>query len=417
MSGLLTNNQHAKLSPSSSKRWMTCPGSVRLIDQITVVDKTSKFASEGTAAHELHERCLKDGSMADQYLGDIIVADSMEFIVDDEMVESVEQSLDYVRDRTFCAEMNGESVITGVEVRSDLSHLKIPGLEGGTSDVVIVSRDSDHCIRSIEIIDYKHGQGVAVDAVNNSQLLCYASGVVDMYDADDNVCVRITISQPRAYHPEGRIRSWDITAGDVKRWQNDVLIPAAKATLDDNADLNPSDDGCRFCPAAASCPALYEQTQSIATSDFADLSSEDPVDVKLLTDEQKLYVMQKADVIRSFLKAVEAQVKHEVEQGSKSYKDDYKLVKKVVHRRLRDDAIYSLESQIFDHLSEGDVFEHKIKSVSKIEKLLKDKLGSKEAKRIMEESTYKPDAELTLAHVSDRRLAQKPSITSDFDEI
>jgi hypothetical protein len=162
---------------------------------------------------------------------------------------------------------------------------------------------------------------------------------------------------------------------------------------------------------------LYEETQSIATSDFADLSSEDPVALELLTDEQKLYVMQKADVIRSFLKAVEAQVKEEVEQGSKSYKDDYKLVKKVTHRRLRDDAIYGLESQIFEHLSERDVFESKVKSVSKIEKLLKEKVGPKEAKRIMEESTYKPEPGLTLAHVSDRRLAQDPSITSDFDEI
>ena len=45
---------HAKLSPSSAERWMTCPGSVALSEGYA--DRSSAVADEGTAAHELAER-------------------------------------------------------------------------------------------------------------------------------------------------------------------------------------------------------------------------------------------------------------------------------------------------------------------------------------------------------------------------
>jgi len=51
---------HARLSPSSGERWMTCPGSVKLTEGIE--DKGSSYAAEGTAAHEMAERILKGES-------------------------------------------------------------------------------------------------------------------------------------------------------------------------------------------------------------------------------------------------------------------------------------------------------------------------------------------------------------------
>lgn len=48
---------HARLSPSSAERWMTCPGSVKLAEGIE--DKGSSYAAEGTAAHELAEHILR----------------------------------------------------------------------------------------------------------------------------------------------------------------------------------------------------------------------------------------------------------------------------------------------------------------------------------------------------------------------
>jgi len=47
---------HAKLSPSSAARWMTCPGSVALSEGIE--DTSSKNADEGTMMHAFAAMCL-----------------------------------------------------------------------------------------------------------------------------------------------------------------------------------------------------------------------------------------------------------------------------------------------------------------------------------------------------------------------
>ena len=51
---------HAKLNASSAHRWIACPGCIRLIDSLPhgVSERTSRPASEGSAAHALGEWCL-----------------------------------------------------------------------------------------------------------------------------------------------------------------------------------------------------------------------------------------------------------------------------------------------------------------------------------------------------------------------
>ena len=48
--------KHAILSPSSSHRWITCPGSVALSKNEPKT--TSTYSDEGTAAHHLAAECL-----------------------------------------------------------------------------------------------------------------------------------------------------------------------------------------------------------------------------------------------------------------------------------------------------------------------------------------------------------------------
>ena len=58
---------HAKLSPSSAARWMTCPGSVTLSEGIK--DVSSSNASEGTMMHAFAAKCLETGTDAAGYVG------------------------------------------------------------------------------------------------------------------------------------------------------------------------------------------------------------------------------------------------------------------------------------------------------------------------------------------------------------
>lgn len=48
---------HAKLSASGAKKWMNCPGSITLEEQIR--EKPSEYAAEGTAAHALGEAKIR----------------------------------------------------------------------------------------------------------------------------------------------------------------------------------------------------------------------------------------------------------------------------------------------------------------------------------------------------------------------
>ena len=65
---------HARLSPSASKRWLTCPGSVALCEAQDEEQRTSKYAAEGTVAHEIGERCLLEHKEPKDFLGKVMEA-------------------------------------------------------------------------------------------------------------------------------------------------------------------------------------------------------------------------------------------------------------------------------------------------------------------------------------------------------
>lgn len=412
MADLVEEKTHARLSPSGAKRWMTCPGSIQLAEKLGIKDKTSKYAAEGTVAHEVHELCLVKKQQAKEYLGHTIEADGMKFKVNQNMVDAVQLSLDYIWDRIAMAELDNLRAELLVEVRSSLEYLGIPGLDGGTSDVVLLFWDEDKLVE-LEVFDYKHGAGVAVEAMDNPQAMCYALGIVEKYKADRKLPVKVTISQPRAHHPDGLIRTWDTDAKLLRYWQDRELIPAARATREEDPPLVPSDSGCRFCKAAADCPKLFERTQEVAMMDFDDPESQLP-DVQKLSAEQKRFVMDNAAMLRSFIVAVEDQVKSEVDHGSKEYEGHYKLVRKTTRRKFMDDATDELVSPLFDHLDHEDIFEEKSRSMSEIERRLKKAVGAKQAKEIMADITTKPEGELVIAPTTDERRAVEPTIVSDF---
>lgn len=417
MADLVEEKQHARLSPSAAKRWMTCPGSIKAIEKLNIQDKPSRFAAEGTVAHEVHELCLVKNQVAKDYFGKTITADGMKFKVNQDMVDAVQISLDYIQDRIDMAELEGLRVEVQVEVRSSLEYLGIPGLDGGTSDVVLLFWDGDELV-GIEVFDYKHGAGVAVECIDNPQAMCYGLGICAKYQAKAELPVRITISQPRAHHPDGRIRYWETTAAYLFDWQDEELVPCAKATLEEDAKFQPSDDGCRFCPLAGNCPALYKRSQEVAMIDFDECEDDVQLpDVETLTAEQKQFIMDHAGTIRSFIVAVENQVKQEVDQGSQEYEGRYKLVRKTTRRKFAEDALDELTSPLLDHLDHTDVYEEKSRSMTEIERRLKKAIGNKMAKEVMDEITIKPEGELVIAPISDKRKAEQPSLIGDFNGI
>ena len=414
---------HAKLSPSAAKRWMHCPGSVRLIEAIEVEDKPSRYAAEGTVAHSICEQCLLHDKDPKEFLGLKMEADGFEFTVNQNMVDACNVYVDYIREYIHDAEIQADiNIQCEVEVKCSLKHLKIKGLDGGTSDCVLINRE--HC--ELEVDDYKHGAGVAVEVENNPQAMQYGLGALRKLEEEGEDIsdwkVTLTIIQPRAIHKDGPIRSWTVSAAALLTWQKEDLIPAAKATHKPDAPLVPSDDACRFCPVS-DCQARYQKVTEMAMLDFEDSKGILP-NPELMTVEQKLNVMDHIAMIRSFLVAVEKQVKFEVDSGSQEYKGRYKLVESTTQRRLTDEAFDEICSPLLEYLEEDELYERKPKGIGALENSLKDhfrkegvKGFTKKVKEILDSVTTKPDGEIVIAPQSDRRKEVQPSIIGDFEDL
>ena len=174
---------HALLSASSSHRWLNCPPSARLGENYE--DKGSDFAAEGTDAHSLCEHKLKTA------LG-IPSEDPTENLTwyNEEMEECASGYAAYVLELLAEAKKVTTDPIVLIEQRLDYSKYVESGF--GTGDCVLIADGT------LNIVDYKHGKGVEVSADHNPQMMLYALGALEIFDALYDIdTVTMTIYQPR----------------------------------------------------------------------------------------------------------------------------------------------------------------------------------------------------------------------------
>ena len=174
---------HAVLSASSSERWLHCPPSARLCESYE--DKGSDYAAEGTDAHELCEYKLR------KVLG-IEAKDPTENLTwfNEEMSDCANGYSAYVLEQVEAAKQTCADPVVLIEQRVDFSRWVESGY--GTADCIIIADGT------LQVIDYKHGLGVLVDATENPQMQCYALGALELFDGIYDVdSVRMTIYQPR----------------------------------------------------------------------------------------------------------------------------------------------------------------------------------------------------------------------------
>ena len=149
-----TPTKHAKLGASGAHRWRKCAGSINLSEGIE--DVTTIYAAEGTVAHVIGEGCLRvRGRPASTDIGIVFLEDGFNIEVTEEMTDAVQIYVDYVRERA-----EGNTLF--IEKQFDLSPLDPPDEMYGITDASIWDEEA----RFLEVIDYKHGVGVAVDAIN-----------------------------------------------------------------------------------------------------------------------------------------------------------------------------------------------------------------------------------------------------------
>lgn len=347
---------HARLSPSSAHRWIQCPGSVRLISEMEKQGQTTEFTSvyadEGTMAHTIAE--IK----ASRAFGLITRA---EFIRRNrDWVESTPE--EYHADMLLHAEAYVELLKS---LAAEYPHTQVmleqrvdTGVPAswGTADAILAS--SQH----LHVVDYKYGQGIPVTAVDNEQEMLYALGVLDLLDdIFDIQVITLTIHQPRLES----VSHFEIKAKDLRGWRDSVAIPAAKLALSQDGYFAPSDEACRFCPAAGECRA---RMQYMTRRDFGN--------PELLTPHEIGQILGKLPDIRNWCKAVEERALN------LAYHDGvpipgWKVIKSGGTRKFTDEeqAIQRLLDAGFDYDS---ITRSSMETLAKLEKLVGGKAALNE---------------------------------------
>lgn len=250
---------HSRLAPSSAHRWAACAGSIAL--EAAYPDTSSKYADEGTAAHELASIALSTQLDAVAYLHRLFEVNGQHWEVTPDMASNVQQYLDYVRG------IDGKLLF---EQRLSIAHITGEEGAGGTADAVVVTDNT------IVIVDLKYGRGVKVEAQHNEQLAIYGAAALAAYGHELIKHVRMVIVQPRL----GHISEWSLSTDRLNALMQSLRPKAAKAISFINtppnevtaSDLTPAPRQCRFCKAKASCPALTSQVLSTVADEFTDLT-------------------------------------------------------------------------------------------------------------------------------------------------
>ncbi len=254
--------EHSPKGASSAERWLNCPGSGVILDQLKLPQSTeSDFAAEGTAAHEAAAHCLREGIDTWEIVGQSFHSR----VVDAQMSDHVQTYLDYVRP------MMVEGVTIGIEQRIGEDPAKRPHKDFfGTVDFDAYGPDV------YDVVDLKYGEGIVVEPDDNAQMKYYAYGRLYSrtqrgIEVRSDRIVRLHIVQPRAYHADGPIRMWETTAGEIIYWGENVLIPAMeRAEFDTTLDAGPH---CRFCPAKLFCPLMQSIFGAAMKADASVLSN------------------------------------------------------------------------------------------------------------------------------------------------
>lgn len=391
---------HALLSPSSAHRWLLCLPSARMEEQYP--DTTSEAALEGTIAHEVAEAYASARLNDEDEPGEELVTAYIERfakernIVDYDAAEMIRYAMQYADQAERIREAlraHGEGAYALTEVMTELEDYIPDGF--GSVDYLCYSEET------LSIMDYKYGKGVIVEAERNPQMMIYALGALRYVKADMGKYpkyVSMTIFQPRLDNES----TWVISTKELKEWGKDTLKPLAKRAFAGEGDPFPGDH-CRFCRAKVDCPARREQFYDLR--DFA-LSHPHP-EHKKLTDEELAEVLDRAELVRDFLKAAEDEAYARIADGATLPR--WKVVPGRSVRKITDEEAMCDRLRL-NGFKEADFLETKLLGIGKLEKLVGKKAFTADYSDLVE----KPEGKPTLVPDSDPREEKGTYDKKDF---
>ena len=380
-----SNRYHAVWSASSTAANWTCAGRMAMVS-ISPDQKSSIYAAEGTAAHEVAEKALRGDKDCSKFLGDVYSIDGFEVEITEEITNSAQMYVDYVVEQNDVA----SGCLLFLEERHSLAQLDPPFDAGGTCDATIIKP----LLGQIEVIDLRNGKGI-VEVNGHKQTRTYA--LLALLNAPKELVnqvdtVKVTIVQPRASHKDGRIRSETFHIAELIEWTAELMkaMERSKLALDGFEMINGNrtafdtwaaaaltPGNCTFCPAQGICPALRSKaltvSPEVARAWFEDPTLETPPmisnTVPALSPEELAHILDGLDMLEDWAKAVRATAHAMAEKGTTI--PGYQLVEKIGNRKWAADdekIISDLKSVV--KLTEDQIFSKKLLSPAQIEKII-----------------------------------------------
>jgi len=358
--------KHALLSASSSKRWLNCTPSAQLESQFS--DMESIYAAEGTAAHALAEHKLKRA----------LKRRSKRPISDydcDEMEECTDDYVSYIMEQVGEARRFCTDPVVLIEQHLDYSRYVEGGF--GTGDCIIVADGT------LSVVDFKYGKGVPVGAEKNPQMMLYALGALELFDAIYEIeTIRMTIFQPRLES----VSNWEISIEEMENWVQEELIPKAELAAKGEGVFIPG-EWCRFCKARNQCRARAEEYLQLVQMEFKPPA--------LLSDEEIAEILSVADDLAKWAADIYAFATDEAITHGRQW-SGFKLVEGRSNRK------YSSEEDVEEAAKKAgytDIYRHTLIGITEMEKLM----GKKKFGEILGSLVYKPQGKITLAPEADKR--------------
>lgn len=237
-------NLPLEIRASTMPQIMQCMGPVVLRNLLP--NESNDAAMEGTAAGELLQHMLQQRTLSPQV--PLVAGNGVRF--SEEMYFFVRPHAEDMLQRSQGKQILCETRIdfmtqAGIHVR-------------GQYDASFYFPET----RTLHMEDLKFGFGI-VEVEENWQLITYCIGEMARLVREGYACPEkyvLRIHQPRAYHPEGANRVWEITHSQLMRYYQQIEQRFARIMAGDHElQTGPK---CRYCRAAPVCPAFNKATHS-----------------------------------------------------------------------------------------------------------------------------------------------------------
>ena len=331
--------QHSNIvGGSTAKRVIACPGSVKLVQQMPV-KPSSKYADEGTLLHNAIADILGQGTPPLAHVGTIYQGVTLSEDLYARKLFPALQAMDEV-DPHREMEFQVEAVVGFGDALPDVF---------GSAD--LIGRIGRRAI----VLDWKFGDGVAVDVEENAQAMFYAAAAMRtdatkwaFKNAEE---VELIIVQPTH---EPAVKRWVTTPGRILNFERE-LFAAVKVALGPQPTFA-SGEHCRWCAAKPICPVL---TGAVDRALHANIVAMDTAEIATY--------LRDADLLEKWIADVRELAQTMLEAGVSL--PGYKLVPKRGTRQWVDEE--KARSVLRDLLRKEDLLVIKLVSPAQAEKALK----------------------------------------------